>query len=113
LWRSSCPQLHAALKQYREGVALYVEEFWTDAYLDIMDPLAINANPIFVLEDDPALLNRRRDGDAPGGVPPGGLPSLRAGCGNSSTATALSTAICVSPPASTVIVRVAAGTGRV
>jgi len=45
--------MQQALRVYRDEVDNYVDEFWDDAYLEIVDPLVLNVNPIFILEDDP------------------------------------------------------------
>jgi carnitine O-acetyltransferase len=49
------PELHAALLEYDKepGRASYVEDFWTSSYLNYDDPVVLNLNPFFVLEDDP------------------------------------------------------------
>ena len=49
------PALQAALEEYdrADGRHSYIEDFWTAAYLDPVDPVVLNVNPFFVLEDDP------------------------------------------------------------
>mmetsp|Transcript_9620 Transcript_9620/g.16898 ORF Transcript_9620/g.16898 Transcript_9620/m.16898 type:complete len:710 (-) Transcript_9620:24-2153(-) len=47
------PKLQTALMEYDKTVDNYVEEFWNASYVEDLNPLPINVNPCFVLEDDP------------------------------------------------------------
>ncbi|KAI7852059.1 acyltransferase ChoActase/COT/CPT [Circinella umbellata] len=47
------PQLQDELKKYATDKMSYIEEFWYDAYLQTTDPVVLNLNPFFLLEDDP------------------------------------------------------------
>jgi len=46
-------QLQEQLKQYAKGKTSYIEEFWYDSYLKYENPVVLNLNPFFLLEDDP------------------------------------------------------------
>jgi carnitine O-acetyltransferase len=52
------PELHQAVVTYDQGTAAasgsYIEKYWDDAYLVPRDPIAINVNPFFMLQDDPS-----------------------------------------------------------
>mmetsp|Transcript_9705 Transcript_9705/g.17087 ORF Transcript_9705/g.17087 Transcript_9705/m.17087 type:complete len:705 (+) Transcript_9705:168-2282(+) len=47
------PKVQALLEEYDKGEENYVDRFWDDAYLLMDDPVVVNVNPFFVLEDDP------------------------------------------------------------
>jgi len=47
------PDLQAKLKAYSEGKSSYIEQFWYDSYLNFDNPVVLNLNPFFLLEDDP------------------------------------------------------------
>ncbi|CAB4382829.1 acyltransferase ChoActase/COT/CPT [Rhizophagus irregularis] len=47
------PQLQEKLIDYAKDKPSYIEEFWDDSYLSYTDPVVLNLNPFFVLEDDP------------------------------------------------------------
>ncbi|KAG6360628.1 hypothetical protein INS49_011692 [Diaporthe citri] len=47
------PELQEKLKRYAEGRTSYIEQFWYDSYLNYDNPVVLNLNPFFLLEDDP------------------------------------------------------------
>ncbi|KAF2811651.1 carnitine acetyl transferas-like protein [Mytilinidion resinicola] len=47
------PDLQEKLKKYANGKANYIEQFWYDSYLNFDNPVVLNLNPFFLLEDDP------------------------------------------------------------
>ncbi|KAH7321052.1 Choline/Carnitine o-acyltransferase-domain-containing protein [Stachybotrys elegans] len=47
------PELQEKLKRYAEGKSSYIEQFWYDSYLNFDNPVVLNLNPFFLLEDDP------------------------------------------------------------
>ncbi|ORY01498.1 carnitine acetyl transferas-like protein [Clohesyomyces aquaticus] len=47
------PALQDKLKKYANGKANYIEQFWYDSYLNFDNPVVLNLNPFFLLEDDP------------------------------------------------------------
>ncbi|CAD6443326.1 3e92f383-f41e-4bed-acd9-a9d8ac65ae18 [Sclerotinia trifoliorum] len=47
------PELHERLKKYASGKTSYIEQFWYDSYLNYDNPVVLNLNPFFLLEDDP------------------------------------------------------------
>ncbi|KAF2097079.1 carnitine acetyl transferas-like protein [Rhizodiscina lignyota] len=47
------PDLQEKLKKYASGRANYIEQFWYDSYLNYDNPVVLNLNPFFLLEDDP------------------------------------------------------------
>ncbi|KAI9792334.1 MAG: hypothetical protein M1816_002559 [Peltula sp. TS41687] len=47
------PQLQERLKKYATGKSSYIEQFWYDSYLNFDNPVVLNLNPFFLLEDDP------------------------------------------------------------
>ncbi|KAK7746828.1 carnitine O-acetyltransferase yat1 [Cytospora paraplurivora] len=47
------PELQEKLKKYAEGKTSYIEQFWYDSYLNYDNPVVLNLNPFFLLEDDP------------------------------------------------------------
>jgi carnitine O-acetyltransferase len=47
------PELQERLQQYAEGKTSYIEQFWYDSYLNYDNPVVLNLNPFFLLEDDP------------------------------------------------------------
>ncbi|RHZ69204.1 hypothetical protein Glove_287g7 [Diversispora epigaea] len=47
------PELQEKLKSYANDKSSYIEEFWYDSYLNYSDPVVLNLNPFFLLEDDP------------------------------------------------------------
>lgn len=51
--RSEGPVLQARLKKYSTGKSSYIEQFWYDSYLNFDNPVVLNLNPFFLLEDDP------------------------------------------------------------
>ena len=46
-------ELQEKLKLYSEGKSSYIEQFWYDSYLNYDNPVVLNLNPFFLLEDDP------------------------------------------------------------
>ncbi|KAI9496838.1 acyltransferase ChoActase/COT/CPT [Zychaea mexicana] len=46
-------ELNEELKKYAADKMSYIEEFWYDSYLQTTDPVVLNLNPFFLLEDDP------------------------------------------------------------
>ncbi|RCH87003.1 hypothetical protein CU098_005344 [Rhizopus stolonifer] len=48
--------LQAKLQTYATDKSSYIEEFWYDSYLQHTDPVVLNLNPFFLLEDDPTPL---------------------------------------------------------
>lgn len=51
--RQDGPELQEKLKRYAEGRTSYIEQFWYDSYLNFDNPVVLNLNPFFLLEDDP------------------------------------------------------------
>ncbi|KAI9894862.1 MAG: hypothetical protein M1814_000082 [Vezdaea aestivalis] len=47
------PYLQDKLKEYATGKSSYIEQFWYDSYLNYDNPVVLNLNPFFLLEDDP------------------------------------------------------------
>ncbi|CAM1504149.1 Fc.00g017400.m01.CDS01 [Cosmosporella sp. VM-42] len=47
------PDLQEKLKTYAQGKTSYIEQFWYDSYLNFDNPVVLNLNPFFLLEDDP------------------------------------------------------------
>ncbi|KAM5355609.1 hypothetical protein ACJ41O_002255 [Fusarium nematophilum] len=47
------PDLQEKLKAYAQGKTSYIEQFWYDSYLNYDNPVVLNLNPFFLLEDDP------------------------------------------------------------
>ncbi|AEO61698.1 hypothetical protein MYCTH_2312115 [Thermothelomyces thermophilus ATCC 42464] len=47
------PELQEKLKKYAEARTSYIEQFWYDSYLNFDNPVVLNLNPFFLLEDDP------------------------------------------------------------
>ncbi|KAH6695162.1 choline/Carnitine O-acyltransferase [Plectosphaerella plurivora] len=47
------PELQEKLRRYAEGKTSYIEQFWYDSYLNFDNPVVLNLNPFFLLEDDP------------------------------------------------------------
>ncbi|KAK4455640.1 putative mitochondrial carnitine O-acetyltransferase [Podospora aff. communis PSN243] len=47
------PELNEKLKRYAEARTSYIEQFWYDSYLNFDNPVVLNLNPFFLLEDDP------------------------------------------------------------
>ncbi|KAI5918813.1 choline/Carnitine O-acyltransferase [Camillea tinctor] len=47
------PELQEKLQKYAEGRTSYIEQFWYDSYLNFDNPVVLNLNPFFLLEDDP------------------------------------------------------------
>ncbi|KAF8426640.1 Choline/Carnitine o-acyltransferase-domain-containing protein [Tirmania nivea] len=47
------PDLQERLKRYAATKASYIEQFWYDSYLHYDNPVVLNLNPFFLLEDDP------------------------------------------------------------
>ncbi len=45
--------LQDRLKSYATGRTSYIEQFWYDSYLNYDNPVVLNLNPFFLLEDDP------------------------------------------------------------
>jgi carnitine O-acetyltransferase len=45
--------LQERLKKYATGRTSYIEQFWYDSYLNYDNPVVLNLNPFFLLEDDP------------------------------------------------------------
>jgi carnitine O-acetyltransferase len=46
-------ELQERLKKYATGKTSYIEQFWYDSYLNFDNPVVLNLNPFFLLEDDP------------------------------------------------------------
>lgn len=46
-------ELQERLKAYAESKSSYIEQFWYDSYLNYDNPVVLNLNPFFLLEDDP------------------------------------------------------------
>ncbi|TAQ83798.1 hypothetical protein B7494_g7880 [Chlorociboria aeruginascens] len=51
--KSEGPDLQERLKKYANGKTSYIEQFWYDSYLNFDNPVVLNLNPFFLLEDDP------------------------------------------------------------
>ncbi|KAK3297604.1 Choline/Carnitine o-acyltransferase-domain-containing protein [Chaetomium fimeti] len=51
--RNEGPELNEKLKRYAEARTSYIEQFWYDSYLNFDNPVVLNLNPFFLLEDDP------------------------------------------------------------
>ncbi|KAI9720490.1 MAG: hypothetical protein M1828_005661 [Chrysothrix sp. TS-e1954] len=51
--RSEGSELQERLKKYATGKSSYIEQFWYDSYLNFDNPVVLNLNPFFLLEDDP------------------------------------------------------------
>lgn len=51
--KSDGPVLQEKLKKYASEKANYIEQFWYDSYLNFDNPVVLNLNPFFLLEDDP------------------------------------------------------------
>ncbi|TKA62232.1 hypothetical protein B0A49_10294, partial [Cryomyces minteri] len=51
--RAEGPDLQDRLKKYATGKSSYIEQFWYDSYLNFDNPVVLNLNPFFLLEDDP------------------------------------------------------------
>ncbi|KAI4689554.1 uncharacterized protein J4E88_002908 [Alternaria novae-zelandiae] len=51
--KSDGPVLQEKLKKYASGKNNYIEQFWYDSYLNFDNPVVLNLNPFFLLEDDP------------------------------------------------------------
>ncbi|EWG36864.1 carnitine O-acetyltransferase [Fusarium verticillioides 7600] len=51
--KSDGPELQEKLKAYAQGKTSYIEQFWYDSYLNFDNPVVLNLNPFFLLEDDP------------------------------------------------------------
>lgn len=47
------PELQERLLQYASTRSSYIEQFWYDSYLNYDNPVVLNLNPFFLLEDDP------------------------------------------------------------
>ncbi|KAH8678107.1 carnitine acetyl transferase [Xylariales sp. PMI_506] len=45
--------LQQKLQEYAVGKTSYIEQFWYDSYLNFDNPVVLNLNPFFLLEDDP------------------------------------------------------------
>jgi carnitine O-acetyltransferase len=46
-------ELQDKLKKYASNKTSYIEQFWYDSYLNYDNPVVLNLNPFFLLEDDP------------------------------------------------------------
>ena len=46
-------ELQERLKKYSLDKTSYIEQFWYDSYLNFDNPVVLNLNPFFLLEDDP------------------------------------------------------------
>jgi carnitine O-acetyltransferase len=46
-------ELQDKLKKYATDKTSYIEQFWYDSYLNFDNPVVLNLNPFFLLEDDP------------------------------------------------------------
>ncbi|KAL9636234.1 MAG: hypothetical protein Q9164_002944, partial [Protoblastenia rupestris] len=51
--RAEGPELQARLKKYATGKTSFIEQFWYDSFLNFDNPVVLNLNPFFLLEDDP------------------------------------------------------------
>ncbi|KAJ5166822.1 mitochondrial carnitine O-acetyltransferase [Penicillium canariense] len=51
--KSDGPILQEKLKTYASSKTSYIEQFWYDSYLNFDNPVVLNLNPFFLLEDDP------------------------------------------------------------
>ncbi|KAI1816407.1 choline/Carnitine O-acyltransferase [Poronia punctata] len=51
--KSDGPTLQEKLQKYAAGKSSYIEQFWYDSYLNFDNPVVLNLNPFFLLEDDP------------------------------------------------------------
>jgi carnitine O-acetyltransferase len=51
--RGDGPNLQEKLENYAESKTSYIEQFWYDSYLNFDNPVVLNLNPFFLLEDDP------------------------------------------------------------
>ncbi|RFU23868.1 hypothetical protein B7463_g12467, partial [Scytalidium lignicola] len=51
--KSDGTELQERLKKYANGKTSYIEQFWYDSYLNFDNPVVLNLNPFFLLEDDP------------------------------------------------------------
>ncbi|KAL2195774.1 Choline/Carnitine o-acyltransferase-domain-containing protein [Corynascus similis CBS 632.67] len=51
--RNEGPELNEKLRKYAEARTSYIEQFWYDSYLNFDNPVVLNLNPFFLLEDDP------------------------------------------------------------
>ena len=51
--RNEGKDLQEKLKKYATGKSSYIEQFWYDSYLNFDNPVVLNLNPFFLLEDDP------------------------------------------------------------
>ncbi|KAL9097938.1 MAG: hypothetical protein Q9165_000264 [Trypethelium subeluteriae] len=51
--RRDGPDLQERLRKYATGKSSYIEQFWYDSYLNFDNPVVLNLNPFFLLEDDP------------------------------------------------------------
>ncbi|KAM0756020.1 acyltransferase ChoActase/COT/CPT [Meredithblackwellia eburnea MCA 4105] len=47
------PELHKKLVDYASTRASYIEEWWTESYLNYSESVVLSLNPFFILEDDP------------------------------------------------------------
>ncbi|KAI0416399.1 Choline/Carnitine o-acyltransferase-domain-containing protein [Xylaria grammica] len=47
------PDLQEKLQAYALGKSSFIEQFWYDSYLNFDNPVVLNLNPFFLLEDDP------------------------------------------------------------
>ncbi|KAK9476288.1 hypothetical protein V1514DRAFT_348997 [Lipomyces japonicus] len=47
------PDLQEKLKAYASTRSSFIEQFWYDSYLNFDNPVVLNLNPFFLLEDDP------------------------------------------------------------
>lgn len=51
--KNAGPELQERLKKYATDKSSYIEQFWYDSYLNYDNPVVLNLNPFFLLEDDP------------------------------------------------------------
>ncbi|KAL1955779.1 hypothetical protein VTO42DRAFT_8099 [Malbranchea cinnamomea] len=51
--RTDGPELQERLKNYASSKTSFIEQFWYDSYLNYDNPVVLNLNPFFLLEDDP------------------------------------------------------------
>lgn len=51
--KSDGPELQERLKNYASSKTSFIEQFWYDSYLNYDNPVVLNLNPFFLLEDDP------------------------------------------------------------
>jgi len=58
------PLLQQKLQEYAKDKPSYIEEFWYESYLNSDNPVVLNLNPFFLLEDDPTPARSNQVGRA-------------------------------------------------